>query len=207
MTVNDRPEFRSFALLAVLVLGVILACSGDVFAQERFDESDVLDKACPRDFKGIYDDEALSLRFLPFERPEIQINIRFREKQGPEIIVCQAVGRSILLQLEDLRTANPKISLAETMAQLKFERYPMTVPKKFGDAVLSELSAVLRETQIWSDRMRKKKRPAVMVLHIDPMWLSYSTTVSTPRTVNFQRYIGASYGDRRRCPTKRIRLS
>lgn len=83
--------------MAVLVFGVILIRPQLIAAQESYEYQAVLDGACPRSFIGRGDDEVLSLRFVPFEKPEVQINIRFREKEAPKIEVCRAVGRSILL--------------------------------------------------------------------------------------------------------------
>lgn len=150
------------------MFGVILICPQLIAAQESYDDQAVLDGACPRTFIGRDEDEVLSLRFVPFEKPEVQINIRFREKQAPTINVCQAVDRSILLQFEDLWVADPKSSFADKIAQLNVGRYPVVAPKKFGDKILSELSTVLRETQFWADQMRKARRPKTPFVLLDP---------------------------------------
>lgn len=140
-----------------------------ISAQPNFDNDVLLDAACPRSFIGRGNNDAVSMRFLPFEGQEFQINLTLIGTRKARIEVCRALEKSILLQFEEIWSTEPSLSLSDAVSRIKLERYSFESAADAGiQNIRSQLAVALGQSVLCSKRSKAAKEPGTALILLDP---------------------------------------
>jgi hypothetical protein len=145
----------AFCLLALLFFAVESFSQGStvnlkddrLLAQNAgLDYLTVIDSLFPTYFLGRENGVGLVLRYSPTNKPEVQVNILYKASGSAEVTIFRAVDKSILLQLQDIQSRNQEISFDAAVAQIKYERYRVDLPRQAVRQIRSDFLQAIEKT-------------------------------------------------------------
>lgn len=109
----------------------------------RYD--DYLDAVFPREFRTHGAQTGVALRYMPFEQPEVQINLLFRSRSDVEVTVYRAKS-SIELQLEALEDSHPTLTFSQVVGKLQVGISKATLSQKNRFQLFNQIKNAIAKT-------------------------------------------------------------
>ncbi len=162
----------AFCLLALLFFAVESFSQGSTvnlkddrpLAQNAgLDYLTVIDSLFPTYFIGRENGVGLVLRYSPTNKPEVQVNILYKASGSAEVTIFCARDKSILLQLQDIQGRNEEISFDAAVAQIKYERYRVDLPRQALRQIRSDFLQVIEKTLVFETEASSLKENEITI--------------------------------------------